>query len=398
VRNPSKTNIRIVFDGAAKFHGTALNEHLMQGHDLTNSLTGVLMRFRREPVALTADIKAMFHQVKVPKEDQSALRFLWWPDGDTHLEPTDYAMTRHVFGLRSSPSCAAFALRQTADDHKASFSEEAVEYVHRNFYVDDLQLSLKSTKDASTIMQELRSMLSLGGFELVKWMSNDKAVLSTMPSDLRAPHVRTLDTAADALPCTKTLRVGWNADADTFQFKIATSPGIATKRCILSTIAAIYDPLGFVSPVVLEGKQILQELTCKGLGWDQQTPRERVVLKAESTGELLRRQSLLPRRSFCCNRSGTACVRGRLGERLWCMRLPAFDNRGWCHMPTGDGKKSPSSNQARHDSPTRTHKRHVEQQNQSTVRSRTRHEADKNRDVDGQQHDIGIYQEHDQSL
>jgi len=54
----------------------------MQGQDLTNKLFGVLSRFRQEPVAVMADIKAMFNQVRVVEEDRDVLRYLWWPDGN----------------------------------------------------------------------------------------------------------------------------------------------------------------------------------------------------------------------------------------------------------------------------------------------------------------------------
>ena len=59
-----------------------MNDKLLQGPDLTNSLVGVLARFRQETVTVLGDIEAMFHQVKVAPEDCNALRFLWWPNGD----------------------------------------------------------------------------------------------------------------------------------------------------------------------------------------------------------------------------------------------------------------------------------------------------------------------------
>ena len=68
--------VRVVFDCAARFGDTSLNDQLLQGRDLTNSLTGVLLRFRQEPVALMADVKEMFHQVHVAPDDCHALRFL----------------------------------------------------------------------------------------------------------------------------------------------------------------------------------------------------------------------------------------------------------------------------------------------------------------------------------
>ena len=70
VFSPSKPDkTRIVFDCAAVYHGTSLNDQLLRGPDLTNKLVGVLIRFRQEPVALMADIESMFHQVNVRYED-----------------------------------------------------------------------------------------------------------------------------------------------------------------------------------------------------------------------------------------------------------------------------------------------------------------------------------------
>ena len=58
-QKPDKT--RVVFDCAATYKGVSLNSQVLQGPDLTNNLVGVLLRFREEPVALMADVEAMFH-------------------------------------------------------------------------------------------------------------------------------------------------------------------------------------------------------------------------------------------------------------------------------------------------------------------------------------------------
>ena len=65
-RKPGK--VRVVFDCSVKYLGTSLNEQLLQGPDLTNSLIRLLTRFRQEHVAFMADIEAMSHQVRVPDE------------------------------------------------------------------------------------------------------------------------------------------------------------------------------------------------------------------------------------------------------------------------------------------------------------------------------------------
>ena len=73
-RKPGK--VRIVFDCAAKHKRVSLNDVLLQGPDFLNSLFGVLTRFRKERVALVADIEGMYHQIKVHPNDRNMLSFL----------------------------------------------------------------------------------------------------------------------------------------------------------------------------------------------------------------------------------------------------------------------------------------------------------------------------------
>ncbi len=61
--------------------GTALNETLLTGPDLINSLVGVICCFRREAVAVICDIERMFHQFSVSPEDRNYLSFFWREDG-----------------------------------------------------------------------------------------------------------------------------------------------------------------------------------------------------------------------------------------------------------------------------------------------------------------------------
>ena len=90
--------VRIVFDATAKFQDTSLNQNLLQGPDYTNSLVGVLTRFRQDNTALVADIEGMFNQVKVAPEDQDAFRFLWW-SGSLDEPPDEYVM-QYTFSER----------------------------------------------------------------------------------------------------------------------------------------------------------------------------------------------------------------------------------------------------------------------------------------------------------
>ena len=95
-----KDKVRIVFDCSAKFRGESLNDHLLQGPDLTNTLVGVLNRFRKEPVAFICDVEQMFHQFRVNVEDRNYLRFMWRKDEDFSKEPVEFRMCAHLFWRR----------------------------------------------------------------------------------------------------------------------------------------------------------------------------------------------------------------------------------------------------------------------------------------------------------
>jgi hypothetical protein len=169
VFNPNKPDkTRVVFDCSAKFRGTSLNDQLLSGPDLTNSIVGVLTRFRQDEIAVAADIECMFHQVKVSPDDYNAFRFLWWPDDDLSKDPVDYRMEVHLFGATSSPSCSSYALQRTARDNSQDFTDEAVSTIKNNFYVDDCLKSVKTSEQAINLVKELTDMLSMGGFRLTK--------------------------------------------------------------------------------------------------------------------------------------------------------------------------------------------------------------------------------------
>ena len=93
--------VRRVLNGAAKFHGYSLNNALLTGPDLLQSLIHIVFRFRQYPNALSADIEGMFLQVGVIPKDQPSLRFLWREDQSTEVAVFQYV--RHIFGAKDSP-------------------------------------------------------------------------------------------------------------------------------------------------------------------------------------------------------------------------------------------------------------------------------------------------------
>lgn len=254
--------LRVVFDCSSEFKGVSLNERLLQGPNLLNLLLGILFRFRLKPIAITCDISKMYYQFFVNPGDRDLLRYLWWENGDYHLEPVDHRMCVHLFGAASSPGVATYALRKIALDHGSKYSEEASTFVCRDFYVDDGVTSVSSVSAARTLIAETQSLLDEGGCKCHKVMSNSKEVLDC---------VRTEDQASfkeDKFH--KTLGLQWNVETDTFHFPLNFSNGKdeMTRRGLLSILAKIYDPLGVISPLVHEAKLLLHEMCKDKLQWD----------------------------------------------------------------------------------------------------------------------------------
>ena len=163
-------------------------------------------------------------------------------------------MQVHLFGVTSSPSCANFAVRKTAEDHKADFDEEIINNtVNKNFYVDDC---LKSVPTISKAVNQLTALLAKGGFHLTKWLSNRCEVLASTPHEERASMV---DIDFESLPVEKTMGMIWDVEADVFRIRSAKMKKVNTRQGILSLISSVYGPFGFGSPMMLPVKQALLE-------------------------------------------------------------------------------------------------------------------------------------------
>ena len=272
VVHPRKGKVRIVFDCAAKVAGTSLNSVVHTGPDLANSLVGVLLRFRQYKVAVTADVEAMFHQVKVPPRQRDVLRFLWYPDGDATQPPVAYRMTSHLFGGTWSPSACMFALRRTAEDYGNGYHPQTVRTLERHFYVDDCLRSVATTDEARRLTEQLPQLAAEGGFRLTKWISNDARALESVREEdkVSTPQQRVPGAPADDA----VLGVYWDTEDDCFCFSANLPNHHRTRRGLLSALSSVYDPLGLLGPFILEARRIVQDLCRLNLRWDDPIPED----------------------------------------------------------------------------------------------------------------------------
>ena len=270
INKPGK--VRVVFDCSAG--SPSLNDCLLPGPDLTNSLIGVLCRFRLAPIAFLCDVEKMFYQFRVNEECRDYLRFFWWVDGNLDTEPAEFRMTVHLFGASSSPGCSNYGLKQTATDNKSKYGEEAADFLQSNFYVDDGLKSCETIEEAQHLVKASVDMCAEGGLRLHKFVANDKQVLDVIPEQDRAKVPAQHDLMSKTLPLERALGIQWSIESDTFRYKIVIRDRPSTRRGILSTVSSIYDPLGFLAPFILLGKQLLQILCRDGYDWDSKVPED----------------------------------------------------------------------------------------------------------------------------
>ena len=74
--------------------------------------------FREEQVPFIADVEAIFQQVRVPEDQRSLLRFLWWKSEHIRNSIKNHEVCVYLFGSILSPSCSNYALNQTSVDNE----------------------------------------------------------------------------------------------------------------------------------------------------------------------------------------------------------------------------------------------------------------------------------------
>ena len=277
--------VRRVSNGAAKFQGQSLNNLLLTGPDLLQNLIHILIRFRQHPHALSADIEGMFLQVSVIQDDRPSLRFLWREDPASETAVFQYIC--HIFRSKNSPTCANYALRRTATDNASKFPE-AAQSVINNFYMDDYLESSPTAEETTRKAKDLVNLLSLGGFKLMKFVSN----VPTIPPQLEADP--TSPTEGKEIPSTENsphvLGLNWNHSTDTLVVSRGTNPEVkskVTQRIVLSLVSSVYDPIGLVAPYTVKARLLLKDIwRLSGQQWDDDLPPEIVTKFLKRSEEL----------------------------------------------------------------------------------------------------------------
>lgn len=276
VQNPKKpTKIRLVWDAAATVNGISLNSQLLKGPDMLTPLTAVLSLFRERRIAFGADIREMYHQLRIREDDKQAQRFIFRKNPQD-AEPSVYIMDVATFGSSSSPCSAQYIKNLNASEFLVMYPEAAAAIIDKH-YVDDYYDSVDTAEEAIRRAKEVRFIHSKAGFEIRNWVSNSDEVIQSLGE--RNPMQDVHFNVDKSTENERVLGIVWSPRQDTFSFTTDHRPELKpfidgtrrpTKRLVLSCVMSFFDPLGLLAPFTIHGKILVQDLWRTGCGWDEE--------------------------------------------------------------------------------------------------------------------------------
>lgn len=276
VKNPNKPKkIRLVYDFAFEFNGTSLNSQLLKGPDMLKPLLEVVWKSRQGKIVVTTDADDQYHRVKLRQEDQDAQRVFFRFDPEKPLSV--YKGCVELFGS----ICASNSVQFVKDENAKQFMNEyprAVECITDHHYADDALDSFNSEEEAVEVAKQVTMIQNEAGFKLKNWISNSKWVMEQLNGAQNREKQESLSIQLAHDEVEKILGLFWIVSEDMYTFKLnfaRVNPEIIqlrkipTKRELTRTHMSVYDPLGMLSPVMINMKILLQDVWRAKIDWDE---------------------------------------------------------------------------------------------------------------------------------
>ncbi|XP_071577845.1 uncharacterized protein [Temnothorax nylanderi] len=260
-----EVKIQVVFNGSAQLtSGDSLNRHLYTGPNLLPTLGTILTRWRQHQFVMVTNIAKMYRQILVHPDDRDLQRILWRKDRAEAVQ--EYRLNTVTYGLSYAPYLAIRTLHQLAADEGHRFPLGAAVLEH-DTYVDDIFAGDDSKEGARGLRNQLIEICTAGGFPLSKWAANDEELLHDIPEERRQSRsLREWESDVGH----STLGIQWRPCLDVFAFKVRPcGEGNIIKRIVLSETARLFDLLGWLAPVVVRAKILIQSLWLQRIEWDQ---------------------------------------------------------------------------------------------------------------------------------
>ncbi|XP_075150731.1 uncharacterized protein LOC142224833 [Haematobia irritans] len=241
------SKLRVAFNASNKTsNGNSLNDILHVGPTLQQDSVLLIVRWRIFRYVFNCDITQMYRQIRV-NSSHAPLQRIVFRDSPTRTVQ-DYELQTVTFGVNCAPYLAIRTLLQLAEDIEKDFPL-APDILRKCMYVDDV---LTGTHDLETAI-----------------MARDQLIAAEYLVDAQLlPFVEATNS--------KPLGVRWNAQLDSFYFvvePVAKKCGY-TKREVLSVIAKLFDPVGWLGPAIIVAKIVMQKVWLDRVGWDEILPSD----------------------------------------------------------------------------------------------------------------------------
>ena len=255
-KDSATTKMRIVYDASAKTSPSALclNDCLYTGPNLIQNLSSILIKFRKHKVAFVTDIEKAFLQIVLHQNDRDATRFLWLKDINKSFDDDNiqtFRFRRVLFGAAPSP----FLLNATLQHHLHSKRDWIAEDLSEVLYMDNVVSGTSTDTKAKEYYIKSRNYLKEAGMNLRQWTTN------SINLDQKIKEYNT-----EANKVVKVLGLVWDSEIDSLSLAIdklieeTKHLQNITKRKALSIASKLFDPLGFVEPITVKAKIMIQEL------------------------------------------------------------------------------------------------------------------------------------------
>ena len=175
-----------------------------------------------------------------------------------------------TYGTRSAPFLALRVIMQLIEDEGMRFPLALAVLKHDTF-VDDILFGAHDRESALETRQQLVALLETGKLKARKSSSNCQQLLEGIdPTD----HGFAWNAPLNENDTVKILGISWDPTTDSFGFKISIEQlEIVSKLTVLSLLARLFDPMGWISPIIIIGKMFMQQLRREKYSWDEQLPQ-----------------------------------------------------------------------------------------------------------------------------
>ncbi|UYV84801.1 hypothetical protein LAZ67_X003569 [Cordylochernes scorpioides] len=244
--NSNTTKIRPVFDASCKDKGNlSLNDCLASGPNVIEQIPAILLKFREKAIGVIADIRKAFLQIEIQV----------------------FRHKRVVFGV----TCSPYLLGAVILHHLKGVSSEfgaLPQKLMECLYIDNCVTSVDTEAELVDLVEKSTEIFAKAKMDLRMWQFGPihrvKEVYSRLP-----PNVD-IERSEEA----SVLGMKWNLLEDTLNVtpKFGVIINSLSKRDLLSHTQQIFDPIGFLAPVLLPAKLLIQQAWTVKTDWDEPLP------------------------------------------------------------------------------------------------------------------------------